>query len=345
LTIRSGETVHIDTLSHGGSTTRALDPVSYLGQFGVQPNEVLPDIVDFWNSIPTREQYGSVHILTGPIYVLGAAPGDTLEIQVLDLRTRVPYGLNSTAPTSGVFSPLYPGWRPGDVGLEIAEPPPGAPAGIAPGVRQHLYRTRRSRGREVAVLNEDVEVPLHPHMGIMGVAPATGEFVERTPDAPPPASGVQSSGPPGRFGGNLDVRDLTIGSTLYLPVFQPGGQFFTGDGHAGMGNGEVSGNAVEQSLSGVFRFIVHKRPIALPRAEDRDNYILMGIDHDLDRAMRIAARQVVDFLVAEQGMSTPQAFSLASTAADFQIAEVVDGTQVVVGKVAKSLFGRTSQGR
>jgi acetamidase/formamidase len=339
LSIRSGQTVRIDTLSHQGATNTTLDPVTYLGHFGVKPTEVLQDVQDFWASIPSRAKYGGGHILTGPIYVDGAEPGDTLEIQVLGLDTRVPYGLNTTSPTSGVFSPTYPGFRLGDTPLDIPAPPADAPAGLFPDVRQHLYRTQKDKGRDVAVLSPGVEVPLHPHMGIMGVAPPTGVFVPRLPSDPPPADGVQSSTPPGPFGGNLDVRDLTTGSRLYLPVFQPGARFYTGDPHAGMGNGEVSGNAVEQSLSGTFRFVLHKnKPLSLPRAEDASNYILMGIDHDLDRAMVIASREVIKFLVEEKGMTTAKAFSLASTAVDFQVAEVVDGTQVVVGKVAKDLF-------
>ena len=339
LSIQSGQTVRIDTLSHQGATNTTLDPVSYLGHFGVKPGEVLQDVRDFWASIPNRPKYGGGHILTGPIYVDGAEPGDTLEIQVLGLDTRVPYGLNTTSPTSGVFSTTYPGFRLGDTPLDIPAAPAGAPAGLFPGVLQHLYRTKKDKGREVAVLSPGVNVPLHPHMGIMGVAPPTGVFVPRLPSDPPPVDGVQSSTPPGPYGGNLDVRDLTVGSRLYLPVFQPGARFYTGDPHAGMGNGEVSGNAVEQSLSGTFRFVLHKnKPLSLPRAEDASNYILMGIDHDLNRAMVIASREVVKFLVEEKGMTTAEAFSLASTAVDFQVAEVVDGTQVVVGKVAKNLF-------
>jgi acetamidase/formamidase len=343
LTIGSGQTVRIDTLSHQGATNTTMDPVTYLGHLGVKPGEVLQDVQDFWSSIPNRAKYGGGHLLTGPIYIDGAAPGDTLEVQVLDLNTRVPYGLNTTSPTSGIFADTYPGYRPGDKGLDIPAPPPGAPAGLYPGVRQHLYRTTKIEGRDVVVLEEGVNVPLHPHMGIMGVAAATGVFVPRLPNDPPPADGVQSSTPPGPFGGNLDVRDLTVGSRLYLPVFQPGARFYTGDPHAGMGNGEVSGNAVEQSLTGVFRFVLHKKSIVLPRAEDDQNYILIGIDHDLDRALTIATRQMIDFLVAEEGLSVARAFSLASTAGDFQISEAVDGTQVVSGKLAKTLFSRKAR--
>lgn len=116
----------------------------------------------------------------------------------------------------------------------------------------------------------------------------------------------------------MDLRDLTAGSTLYLPVFHRGALFYVGDPHGVQGNGEVSGNALEQSLGGVFRFVVHKgRSIGAPRAETPTHYILMGIDVDLDRAMRMAVLETVGFLVAEKGLTPAKAFSLASLAVDF----------------------------
>ena len=137
----------------------------------------------------------------------------------------------------------------------------------------------------------------------------------------------------------MDLHDLTVGATLYLPVFQEGAQFFTGDSHSAQGDGEVSGTAIEHSLSGVFRFVLHKgKTIEWPRAEDATHYMLMGIDHDLNRAMRLATLEVVKFLTEEKGLTPAQAFSLASIAVDFHAAEVVDGTQLIVGKIAKSLF-------
>jgi acetamidase/formamidase len=338
LTIESGTTVRIDTISQSGATNATADPVTYFGQFGVQPVEVLQDVIDFWASRPNRPQYGP-HILTGPIYVNGAEPGDVLEIQVLDLNPRVPYGLNNTAPMGGVLGTGYPGFREGDPGLDIPAAPPDAIAGIFPDVRQHLYRVTKRKGQLVALFSRDIEVPLKPFMGVMGVAPPAGVFVGSTPAAPPPALGVQGSGPPGQFGGNMDLHDLTIGSTLYLPVFHPGGQFFTGDSHSAQGDGEVSGTAIEHSLSGVFRFVLHKgKSLEWPRAEDKDYYIMMGIDHDLDRAMRLATLEVVKFLVEERGLTQAKAFSLASIAVDFHAAEVVDGTQLIVGKIPKDLF-------
>jgi acetamidase/formamidase len=338
LTIDSGTTVRIDTISQSGATNATANPVTYFGQFGVQAAEVLQDVIDFWDSRPNRPQYGP-HILTGPIYVNGAEPGDVLEIQILDLDPRVPYGLNSTAPMGGVLGTGYPGYREGDAGLDIPAPPPDAIAGIFPDVRQHLYRVTRRKGQLVALFSRDIEVPLKPFMGVMGVAPATGVFVGSTPAAAPPPLGVQGSGPPGQFGGNMDLHDLTIGATLYLPVFQTGGQFFTGDSHSAQGDGEVSGTAIEHSLSGVFRFVLHKgRTLQWPRAEDQDYYIMMGIDHDLDRAVRLATLEVVKFLVEEKGLTEAKAFSLASIAVDFHAAEVVDGTQLIVGKIPKDLF-------
>jgi acetamidase/formamidase len=338
LTIESGQVVLIDTISHSGATNGTLNPVQYFGQFGVEPSEVLADVSDFWDSIPMRTRFGP-HILTGPIYVAGAEPGDVLEIQVLDLDTRVPYGLNNTSPTGGALRTGYPGFREGDVGLDIPPAPPGAPAGLFPDVRQHLYRTGKAGGREVAFVAADILLPLGPFMGVMGVAPATGVFVGSQPDSPPPATGVQSSGPPGPFGGNMDIKDLTIGSTLYLPVFQYGAQFFTGDAHSAQGDGEVSGTAIEHSLSGLFRFILHKdKTISGPMAEDATHYLLIGIDHDLDRAMRFAVLEVVRFLSEEKGMTEAKAFSLASIGVDFHAAEVVDGTQIVTAKIPKSLF-------
>jgi len=337
VTIRSGETIRIDVISQTGNNG-SVDPVTYFGQFGVAPEEVLQDAKDWWAIRSTKTQYGP-HILTGPVYIRDAEPGDLLEIQILDLNPRVSYGINNTSPTGGVFGTTYPGFRAGDVGLDIPAAPPDAIGGIFPGVRQHLYRIGTVRGRDVAFFSDTINVPLQPFMGVMGLAPATGVFVGSTADAPPPATGVQSSTQPGPFGGNMDNRLLTIGSTLYLPVFQHGGQFFTGDSHSVQGDGEVSGTAIEHSLSGLFRFVLHKgKTIQWPRAENDDYYIFMGIDQDLNRAMRISTMEVVKFLVQEKGMTDAEAFSLASIAVDFAISEVVDGTQVVSGKVAKSLF-------
>jgi acetamidase/formamidase len=334
-TIRSGDLVRIDALSQQGITSPNTTPTEYFAPFGIQPSEILKDMTDFQANLANEPRYGG-HVLTGPVYVRGAEPGDTIEIQILDLDTRVNYGTNSTSPTSGVFATTYPGYRVGDPPLDIPASPTG---GTYPDVRQHVYRTGPWRGREVAWFRPDMPLPLQPFFGVMGVAPETGKFVGNTEDAPPPATGVQSSTQPGPYGGNLDVHDLTVGSTLYLPVFQPGAQMFFGDTHTLQGNGEVSGTAIEQSLSGTFRFILHKGvAIDGPVAEDGRNLIFMGIDWDLDRAMKFATQKMIDYLVSAHGFTVAKAYSFASLVGDFQVGEVVDRTQVVTGKIDKRLL-------
>ena len=323
LTIGSGETVRIDTLTHAGATQNE-NPATYFGAFGVERDEILPDVFDFWASRDGRPREGrSGHVITGPIAIDGAEPGDMLEIQILELTPRVPYGINNTSPTGGVFSSRYPGAQPGDAPLDI---PPRT---------RHFIRTATVNGRDVALFSPEIHVPLAPFMGIMAVAPATPTVGQPGVTVP----GVQSSRPPGPFGGNMDLKDLVAGSVLYLPVFQPGALFYVGDPHSAQGDGEVSGTAIEQSLSGVFRFVLHKgETISGPRAETDTHYILMGIDLDLDRALQLAVREVVSFLVDEKGLTPAKALSLASIAVDFHVAEVVDLTQVVSGWIPKSLF-------
>jgi len=319
-TVGSGDTLAIDTISHQGATQDE-DPVTFLGKMGVRRDEILKDAIDFWNSRGSRPREGrGQHILTGPIYVRDAEPGDTLEIQFVDFALRVPFGLNSTGPATGVLGSAYPGTRPQD------PPSAGGP---------RLIRTGVENGRAVAFLSRNVVVPVRPFMGTMAVAPSR-------PTIGQPGivvDGVQTSRPPGPFVGNLDFKELSKGASLFLPVFQKGAQFYVGDPHSAQGDGEVNGTAIEQSLTGTFRFILHKgRALSLPRAETPTHFVMMGIDVDLDRAMRLATEQVVEFLVHDKGLSAADAYTLASIACDFHVAEAVDLTQVVVGKIPKDVF-------
>jgi acetamidase/formamidase len=323
--VASGAVVRIDTLSQRG-TTQQEDPATFLGKFGVKPDEILQDVKDLWavrNAKPASERGGGGHILTGPLYIEGAEPGDTLAVEMIELTTRVPYGINSTSSTSGVFSASYPGAQ--------GEP---IPVMEIPNTN-HLIRTGVENGRAVAFFADNIRVPMHPFFGTMAVAPdhpTVGQPGVRV-------EGLQTSGPPGAYGGNMDFRDLKAGSTLYLPVFHRGALFYVGDPHGTQGDGEVSGNAIEQSLTGVFRFTVLKgKTLSGPRAEDATNCYVMGIDLDLDRAMRKSVAGTVDFLVKEKGLTPAKALSLCSIAIDFRIAEVVDTTQVVVGSIPKALF-------
>lgn len=322
LRVQPGEVVRMDTLTHAGAVQDE-HPVAYLTGLGVPEEEIPEDVVAFWESREGRPREGrSGHVITGPVYVEGAEPGDVLAIEILSVETRVPWGINNTSARGGVFSESYPGFREGDPALDI---PPGT---------RHLIRTGMSGDREVAFLPRGIEVPLAPFMGILAVAP---DPVLGAPGVTVP--GVQGSRPPGLFGGNLDVKDLKAGTTVYLPVFHPGALFYAGDPHGAQGDGEVSGTAIEQSLTGVFRFAVQKdRTLTAPLAENDDHTMVMGIDLDLDRAARRATWEVVKFLQEEKGLTAAEALSLASIAVDFRVSEVVDLTQVVTGFIPRSIF-------
>jgi acetamidase/formamidase len=301
LRIKSGATVRIDTLSHQGLLTKD-DPVTFFGAGGVKPEEVLQDAIDVFKRVPRGKGLGA-HVLTGPIYVDGVAAGDVLEVRVLDLQLRVPYGVNNTGPGSGVLPDLVPTATP------------------------RIIRTDPER--KFALLPGDIRLPLAPFLGVMGVAP-------------PPNLILVSSGPPGNWGGNLDLRVLTVGATLYLPVFNDGALFYTGDPHGVQGDGEVDGGALEQSLTATLQFIVHKaagKPaMQWPRAEDASNYYAMGLDLDLNTAMKIAVRETIALLQDKGGLSAAEAYSVASLAVDFRVAEAVDSVQLIYGTIPKKLF-------
>jgi len=294
LRVKSGQTVRIDTISHGGVTE---DPVAFFAGAGIPPEGVLEDVKAIAKVSSTSGWAG--HILTGPIYVEGAEPGDMLEVRIHAVEPRVPYGVNN----------------------------PG-PGGAAPGIlKERVSRIIKFDVKRKMVMNAPgVETPLAPFMGIMAVAPGEPRRV--------------GSRAPGEFGGNLDFAKLVVGSTLYLPVFQPGALFVTGDSHAQQGDGEVSGNALEASMTPTLQFIVHKGvgKGMIPWAEDAKNFYIMGMDKDLDVALTRAIEETVKFLVAKKGLTPAEAYSLCSTSIDFAVAEAVDENLIMYGTVRKSWF-------
>lgn len=334
--VRPGEVVEVHTLTGAGSDGLE-DPVTDLGGIDIPATEVPSDLVAFWESRSARPREGrDRHLITGPVYIEGAEPGDMLEVQILDIQPRVPWGMNFTRARSGVLSEDYPGYRQGDPPLDI---PPESPD--LPPEEFHVIRTETVDGRDYGVWPSGIRVPLAPFMGIYAVTPdpMVGQFGVDVP-------GVQRSGPPGAFGGNLDVKHLISGTSVFLPVFHPGAGFYVGDPHGAQGDGEVSGNAIEQSMIGTFRFLVHEDvDIELPRGETPTHHLIMGLDTDLDRAMRNATYEVVDFLVTHEGLRPSEAFSLASVAVDFTVSEAVDEVQVITALVPKAIFPDSTRGR
>jgi acetamidase/formamidase len=294
--VRPGETVSIDTVSHQGMINN-MDPVKFFAAGGIAPADVLADV----REIHAKAKKGAgVHVLTGPIYVEGAEPGDMLEVRMVDFRFRVPYGVNNSGKGAGVVPDLH-----------------GAP---------YPKIIRLDTQRRVALFAPGIEVPLVPFMGIMAVQPT----------AP-----LANTRPPGVYGGNMDFNRLTIGSSLYLPVYHAGALFYTGDSHAVQGDGEVNGTAIEASLTPVLQFVVHKgagRSMKWPRAEDANNYYLMGMDRDLDTALKEAVQETIGWLQRERGLSAADAYSLASIGVNFTVAEAVDDVQMVYAAVPKKLF-------
>jgi acetamidase/formamidase len=329
LTMRSGEVVEMYVLTGFGAAGDE-HPVPNLAWVGIDSSEVPQELGAFWETHTTRPREGrNGHIITGPVYVEGAESGDVLEVQILSVRPWVPWGVNFTRPRSGVLSESYPGYREGDPPLDIP-----LETEDEDGEEFHIIRSVTVEGVKYGEWKSGIRVPLAPFMGILAVAPDLNVETYGV-DVP----GVRRSGPPGRFGGNLDVKHLTGGTSLFLPVSHPGALFYVGDPHGAQGDGEVSGTAIEQSMIGTFRLVLHKgQTITQPRGETPTHHLIMGLDRDLDRAMRNATYEVVSFLMAEYGLRPSQAFSIASVAVDFTVSEAVDGVQLITALVPKAMF-------
>ncbi len=290
LRMAAGERVRVETMVAGG--------LARLRLAGVAEADIPAALKAVEQGVTERGP--GAHPMTGPIFVEGAEPGDTLEVRVLAIEFLHDFGVNAFSPGGGVLPDDFPYAK-----VKLLRWPAGATSvAFAPGVT----------------------VPLAPFFGSIGVAP-------------PPLVGRISSRPPGWHGGNLDNKDLVAGTTLYLPVHVPGALLSVGDGHAAQGHGEVTGTALETSLRGTFEVRLHKgRRLRWPRAETPTHYISMGLNEDLDEATRLAVRELVDFLVTEKKMSAEDAYMLCSLSADLHVTQAVDATKGVHATLAKSLF-------
>ncbi|MEO7681931.1 MAG: acetamidase/formamidase family protein [Sphingomonas sp.] len=292
LTIKSGDTVVVHTVLTNSPTG--------LEKAGVAPADVEPSLRALFAGVPVADRGPGGHILTGPIAIEGAAPGDTLEVRILKVDLAIPYAYNAFRYGAGFLTDDFPYARMKIIPLDRK----AMMARFAPGI----------------------DVPLHPFFGSMGVAP-------------PPAFGRYDSAPPTINGGNMDDKALIAGTTLYLPVHAAGALFQVGDGHAGQGNGEVDITALETSLTGTLQFVLHKgQETPYPRAETPTHYIAMGFDDDLSNATRKALRNMIDFLVATRGMTRDDAYMLISVAGDVEVTELVDRNKGVHIMLPKAVF-------
>jgi acetamidase/formamidase len=290
LTIRPGDAVEVRTLITSSPER--------LERAGLPPEQVEQALRDIHREVIDKGPGG--HILTGPIFVEGAEPGDALEVRVEAINLAIPYAYNAFGPRSGTIPEDFPRSKMRIISLDAE--------------------------KMVARFAEGIEVPLRPFFGSMGVAP-------------PETAGRINSAPPGVHAGNLDNKELVAGTTLLIPVHVPGALFQVGDGHAGQGDGEVDITALETSLTGRLRFFLRKGArLAWPRAETPTHFIAMGLDKDLDEAMKLAVREAVDLIVAEKKLDRDDAYMLCSVAVDFRVTQVVDGTKGVHAMIPKAIF-------
>ena len=248
-----------------------------------------------------KADVNKVHPLTGPIYIDGAKPRDTLEVKIIDVE------------------PDVWGWSCITRGLGYLKDSFRDPYLV-------LWKIDKKEGYAYSEALQGIRIPLNPFCGVMGV--------------PLPEPGKHSTFPPSEAGGNMDVRYLTAGSTLYLPVFVDGALFSVGDAHAAMGDGEVCITAIETSARVTLKFDLKKNwCISAPCFETREYYGVTGVGKTLDEAMKKALEHMIHFLVEKKGLASRNAYVLCSVAADFRICEVVDEPNLLIsGLIPKSIF-------
>ena len=290
LTVAPGDTVVIDCVSGGP--------------------EVMPDVASGL-VIPTAlqaihdaklERIGP-HILTGPVAIAGAEPGDTLEVRIEAIEPDNTWGYCAVRPLAGTLPEEFPERYVSHIAVD-------ATAGTC----------KPAWGPTL---------PLRPFFGTTGVAP-------------PPSYGRLSSREPREHGGNMDCKELIAGSTLFLPVWVPGANFSAGDGHGRQGDGEVCVNALEMGLTGTFTFILHKAADVgvrtWPSAESPTHYLTLGFNEDLDLAMKQALRGMIDLIVSRTALTRVQAYQFCSLAVDFRVTQTVNGEKGVHGMLEKGVL-------
>ncbi|WP_420392199.1 acetamidase/formamidase family protein [Acuticoccus sp.] len=284
LAVRSGDRVTMTTVSGNLSQTPGRERL--LPAHAAVLDAVKPEV--------------GPHIMTGPVAVEGAEPGDLLEVRIEDITLPCDWGFNVVMPLRGTLPEDFP--------------------------EGQLIIVELDRAAGLGTLPFGMTVPLAPFFGVMGVAP-------------PPGWGRVGSIEPRDFGGNMDLKELVAGTTLYLPVFVPGALFSVGDGHGAQGDGEVCLSAIETCLTGTFTLILHKAAgVRFPRAETPTHWITMGFNEDLDDAAKQALREMIALLGELKGLAPMDAYVLCSLAADLRVTQLVDGNKGIHAMLPKALL-------
>jgi acetamidase/formamidase len=290
LEIVSGDSVTVETVT-------SCSPAEYEAA-GITPGLIPQALRTIFEEVKNRGP--GPHILTGPIYIHGAEPGDMLEVHIEDIKLTMPFGHNRLMCQMGILPEDFP--------------------------YDSLRILRIDLQKMTSEVIPGVVVSLRPFWGTMAVSP-------------PPTMGRMSSNPPGIYGGNMDNKELVAGTTLYLPIHVKGALFSVGDGHAAQGDGEVDQTALETATEGRFQFFVHKnKRIKWPRAETPTHFITMGFNEDLDTAIQMVVRELIDFLEEAKGIGREDAYRIASLAANLHVTQVVNGIKGIHAMLPKSIF-------
>ncbi len=313
LRVRSGDLVQAQAVSHHA---------------GDAPELMMDDAIErIFSEIPAADRHPGVHIMTGPILVEEARPGDMLEVRYLRMTPRLRYGSNLAANWGYLYREF--GQKERVTIFELDEDALTAHALYAydfPGTYLVPGTVTRCPACDRQTALQGVRVPVRPHLGTAGVAP----------DIP----GRTSTIPPGLHGGNIDNWRIGAGATMFYPVAVDGALFSIGDPHISQGDGEISGTAIEASLD-VLMQIVLRRDFSFPSPllETPKHWIVHGFHEDLNQAMRHAATDMLELLVEHRGLSRNDAYALMSVAADFGVTQVVDGRQGVHARIGRDIFG------
>lgn len=283
LEVDSGDTVIVDTVS-------GVPDVAPDAPYSAAHREIVTTL---------KPQLGP-HILTGPIAVRGAMPGDAIEVRIEGVELTADWGWNIIRPLRGTLPEDFPDAEKRVIPID--------------------------RAAMTAKLPWGPTLPLRPFFGILATAPR-------------PAYGRVSSVEPREYGGNVDCKEYVPGTSVFLPVFVPGGNFSCGDGHAVQGDGEVCLTALETCLRGTFELVLHKgMGLAMPRAITPTHCVTLGLNEDLDAAARQALREMIAWLVAMKGWTRSEAYVFCSLACDLHVTQLVDGNKGIHAMVKRDLL-------